>query len=94
MGIVGHAAKANIALQSLSVDVQCDWNVAGVFGLEDTVPPSYTAVRVLVNVESRASPDAVREVVAAAERYSPYVDVFRRALDVSLEVTVASDPED
>jgi hypothetical protein len=93
MGIVQHAAKADVVLDSLSVEVECDWDAAGYLGLNDTVPASYTAVRVIVSVESRASPDLVREVIATAERYSPYIDVFSNARQVALTVNVGSPTE-
>ena len=44
------------------------------------VPPGYSEVRYLVSIESPASRQQLDELLALAERHSPYLDVFGRAM--------------
>ena len=92
MGIVIQAAKMHVALDNLTVEVQCDWDASGALELNDSAPPSYTDVRVIVRIQSGAPEGKVRELVGIAERYSSYIDVFRRALDVEVEVQMVAVP--
>jgi hypothetical protein len=88
MGIVMQAAAKDVPLDAVSVEVQADWDARGYLGLHEDIPPGYTQVRVIVDIQSAAPEERVREVVKAAERFSPYGDVFRRANDVVLDVQI------
>lgn len=84
MGIVIQAAQMGIGLDALTIEVQCDWDASASLGLNDATPPGYTEVRVAVRLASSAPKDQLRDLVRIAERYSSYVDVFRRAQDVAI----------
>ena len=88
MGIVLKAAEKDIPLEAVSVEVQADGDARGYLGLDDDIPPGYTQIRVIVDVRSFAEKESVRELVKIAERYSPLVDVFRRANDLIVDVRV------
>ena len=77
--IAGWAARLEIPLDALEVEVQADLDARGELGMDDRIPAGYQQVRYTVSVETTASADAVAKLVATAERYSPYVDVFDRA---------------
>jgi uncharacterized OsmC-like protein len=93
MGIVMKAAEMEIPLDSIAVEVHADWDARGYLGLDQAIPPGYTRLRVDVHVQSPAAETAVRELVAAAERFSPYVDVFRRSNVLEIDVRVTPVPE-
>lgn len=90
MGIVIQASRMDIALDALTVEVQCDWDAGAALGLSDGTPPGYTQVRIGVRIQSSASEDRLRELVSSAERCSSYVDVFRRATNVEVAVQAIS----
>jgi len=92
MGIVIRAAEMEIPLDSVAVEVHADWDARGYLGLGEGVPPGYTQLRVIVDIISSASEERVRELVAIAERLSPYVDTFRRGNDVRIDLRVAQAP--
>jgi len=89
MGIVLQAAEKDIPLDAVSVEVQGEGDARGYLGLDDDIPPGYTQIRVIVDVQSTAPEERVREIIRTAERYSPLGDVFRRANDVVVDVRVA-----
>lgn len=79
ISIVGWAARLEIPVDAVEVEVQADFDARGELGMGD-VPAGYAEVRYVVSIESPAPPDTVAELLATAERHSPYVDVFSREL--------------
>lgn len=80
IGIATWAARLGIAIDALEVEVQGDSDARGELGADEAVPPGYQSVRYLVFVDSPASEADLVELIGTAERHSPYVDVFSRAL--------------
>lgn len=78
IGITVWAARLEIPLITIEVEVQADFDARGELGVGDGVPPGYEEVRYLVSIESPASDAALAELVRIAERHSPYLDVFAR----------------
>jgi uncharacterized OsmC-like protein len=76
MGIAGWAARREVPVDAIQVEVQTDFDARGELGMDDSIPPGYQAVRYVISVDSTAPSETVAELVATAERYSPYVDVF------------------
>lgn len=79
IGIATWAARLDVPLDSVEVEVQADFNARGELGMDPDIPAGYTGVRYTVSIDSPADAADVRHVVATAERHSPYLDVFGRA---------------
>jgi uncharacterized OsmC-like protein len=77
MSYVMWAARLNVPLYDLAVEVQADTDLRGMYGVDD-IPAGYSDVRYIVSVRSPASQEAILRVLDTAEAHSPYVDVFRR----------------
>jgi len=88
------AARLDVPINALSVDVEADYDSRGELGVSDDVPPGYTEVRYVVTIESPAPRGQVEAVIDTADRYSPYRDVFARAhqLRRELRITAPVDP--
>ncbi len=80
MGIAIWAARLGVPLDALEVEVQADFDARGELGVATGVPPGYSEVRYVVRVESPAPRDEVDQLLRMAERHSPYLDVFGRAM--------------
>lgn len=80
ISIAGWAARMEIPINALEVEVQADFDARGELGVDEHVPPGYQNVRCFVSIDSPASQDALNELINRAERHSPYNDVFGRAL--------------
>ena len=80
IGITMWAARAGIPIDALEVEVQADFDARGELGVGDGIPPGYQAVRYLVSIDSPASQEALVDLLETAERHSPYLDVYSRAL--------------
>ncbi|MGH6917038.1 MAG: OsmC family protein [Geminicoccaceae bacterium] len=79
IGIAIWAARLGVPIDAVEVEVQADFNARAELGM-DPVPPGYSEVRYLVSIDSPASRPELDELLALAERHSPYLDVFGRAM--------------
>jgi len=93
MSIVRFAAREGVTFTCLEVEVQADYDARGENGWDD-VPPGYGAVRCVVTAESEAPEAEVARVLALAERHTPYLDIFRRAVPVACETWILNPQND
>ncbi len=78
IGYMLWASKLNVAIESLEVEIQADYDDGGLFDTSDNFP-GYLELRYLVRVKSPASQDDVEHVLNMGDKHSPYLDVFSRA---------------
>jgi len=90
MGYVMWAALKDVPLDSVEVTVEADYDARGMFGVDDSVPPGWPAVRYTVVIGSPAPEEKVRELAEYADRVSPILDDLRRAVPVSGELRIAA----
>jgi uncharacterized OsmC-like protein len=72
------AARANIQIDALEVEVQADFDARGQYGVGEDIAAGYQEVRYVIAIDSPAPEDDVVRLLETAERHSPYVDVFGR----------------
>jgi uncharacterized OsmC-like protein len=89
MGYVTWAAHLGVPLDSVEVVVEADYDARGMYGVDDTVAPGWTAMRYTVNIASPAAEEKVREMVEYADRLSPLLDDFKRPIPVTRELRIA-----
>jgi uncharacterized OsmC-like protein len=80
IGIAIWSARLGVTIDGLEVEVQADFDARGELGMGDGIPPGYSEVRYAVSIESRAPEHELERLLALAERHSPYLDVFGRAI--------------
>jgi len=78
MCIAAWAARLEIPIDALEVEVQAPFNARGELGMDDSILPGYEEVRYAISIASPACAQDVEKLISTAERYSPYVDVFAR----------------
>ena len=79
IGIASWAARLEIPVTAVEVEVQADFDARGELGMDESIPAGYKEVRYDVSIESSAAEDALARLIETAERHSPYIDVFGRA---------------
>ncbi|HEU4758732.1 MAG TPA: OsmC family protein [Dehalococcoidia bacterium] len=89
IGYMMWAAVKGIPLDSVEVVVEADYDAVGMFGVDDSVSPGWGAVRYTAKISSPAPAEQVRELVAYADRYSPVLDIIRRAIPVTGALQIA-----
>jgi len=84
------AARRGVQIDELTVEIQADYDARGELGVDDTVRPAYSEVRIVVDVKSPASEAEVAAMLEEAERHSPWLQVFREPVSVAREARIAS----
>ena len=90
IGYMMRAARDNINIQSLEVEVQARYDDGPLFGTTEEVPPGYLEVKYIVRIESDASEEAIMQLLDEADQHSPYLDVFSRGQHCVREVNIVA----
>ncbi len=80
IGIAAWSARLGVPVDAVEVEVEADFDARGELGMGQGIPPGYTEVRYAVAIQSRAPGHLLDEVLELAERHSPYLDTFGRAV--------------
>jgi uncharacterized OsmC-like protein len=89
IGYMMRAARFNVLIKSLEVEVQGDYDDGALFGTID-LPPGYVQVRYIVTIESDSPEDRILSLLDDADKHSPYLDVFSRGQDCTRQVRIIS----
>ena len=89
IGYVMAAAVMDLPLDSVEVIVEADYDARGMFDVDMSVPPGWTAVRYRTVISSPAPAERVRELVEFADAHSSVLDIIRRAVPVTGEIKIA-----
>jgi uncharacterized OsmC-like protein len=89
IGYMMRAARDNINIQSLEVEVQASYDDGPLFGTNNQAP-GYSNVKYIVTIESDASEQQIRQLLDEADEHSPYLDVFARAQDCKREIKIVT----
>jgi uncharacterized OsmC-like protein len=90
MGYVIWSTHLGVTFDSVEVVVEADYDAVGMYGVDDSVPPGWGAIRYSVKISSAAPEERVREVVEFADRHSPLLDDFRRPVPVTRELQITA----
>jgi uncharacterized OsmC-like protein len=84
------AAYLEIPVDSVEVTVEADYDASGLFGVDDSVPARWSAMRYTVSLVTDAPEDQLQSLREHADRYSSLLNAFRDAIPVTGEVTVST----
>jgi uncharacterized OsmC-like protein len=77
------AEQLGIAVDSVAVRAEGDLDLRGFFGVDETVRPGFTAIRLDVTVTGPESPQRYQELAAAVDEHCPVLDLFRNPVPVT-----------
>ena len=86
VGYALNAALRGIKIKDLKVEVEGDLDLAGFFGLSETVPPGFTGIRAKVHLDTDASPAALQALHAHVMKTSPVGCILSKPLKVTTEL--------
>lgn len=90
MGYQMRAARLGVDLASVTVEIEADYDMAGMLSIESTARPGYTEVRYHVTVESSAPEADILRVLDEADILSPYRDVFSDETPMKRTVSITA----
>ncbi len=83
------AAVMEVPVNRIEVDVESDLDARGMLGIDDS-PPGFRELRYKVTIESPAGEDEIMKVLDKADRQSPVLDDFKRAIPVRRQVELVN----
>ena len=86
------ADELGIALERVTVEVAGDIDLRGYLGLDDAVPPGYSALRVDVRLEGPETEERYRLLAERAEQHCPLLDALVRPLPVERSLALGAPP--
>lgn len=87
IGYAMWAARRNVSLRSVEIEVQADYDTCAEYGIGDA-KPGYQQVRCRVTVTTDGSREEVERLLEEANQASSYLHVWRDPQDVKLEIQV------
>jgi uncharacterized OsmC-like protein len=83
------AAKLGIAIAGIEARVEGDIDLRGFFGLDETIRPGFTRIRVFVTLRGPESEARYDELVVAVNAHCPVLDIVSNPVPVTLDVKFA-----
>jgi|KBSMisStaDraftv2_1062788.scaffolds.fasta_scaffold00167_35 uncharacterized OsmC-like protein len=83
-----YAAKMDVPIQTLEVEVEADYDDSVLFGVFEDRVPGYRQVRYTVSVETDAPEAEILRVLDEADRHSPWLGVFSRPQHVIRQIQI------
>jgi len=84
------AAKLDIAFDQVRVRVEGDLDVRGFFGVDESVRPGFSAIRVHAEISGPESSDRYDELYKAVEAHCPVQDIVTNGVPVTSGLTVTA----
>ena len=84
------AARLEVSLESVEVDVYADYDARGELDALSDVRPGYLEIRYVVRIESSAPESDVLRVLDTADECSTFVDVFSNGVPLRREVQIST----
>lgn len=83
-----YADKLGITIDELTLSAEGDLDVRGFFGLDETVRPGFTAVRVAVDITGPDSEERYRELTDTVDKHCPVLDLTQNPTPVTTTLRV------
>ena len=94
IGYAMWAARLDVPIRALTVEVRARYDVRGELGVDGTIRPGYEDVVYVVTVDTDAADDVVYRWLDTADRYSSWLDDLRNPVPVSRDVRILRRPKD
>ena len=87
-GYYVHAALLGIKINSLTIEVESDYDLRGNLGIDDSIPKGYSEVRYAVFIDSPDDPEKLVELIEQSDRLDWVRDIFATAIPLRRELQV------
>ena len=88
MGYAMWAARLDISVRSLAVEVRARYDARGELAIDDSVRPGYADIVYVVTIDTDAPDADVHRMLDLADRHSSWLDDLRNPVPVSREVRI------
>lgn len=78
-----YAAQLGIQVDDISIDAEGDLDVRGLFGIDESIRPGFSDIRLTVNITGPESQERYEELARTVEARCPVQDLFSNATPFS-----------
>jgi len=89
IGVKLWAARADIQIDFVDVQLEADVDARGEMGVDDDIAPGFLDTRLKISARSSAPADEVEAVIARSLKYSPLFDIFSNEQNIRLTLDIA-----
>jgi uncharacterized OsmC-like protein len=82
------AARLEVPIRSLTVEIRAQYDVRGELAVDPNVRPGYGSIVYVVTVDSDAPDGDIQRVLDTADRHSSWLDDIRNPVPISREVHI------
>jgi uncharacterized OsmC-like protein len=82
------AEHLGISFDKLTVTVEGDLDLRGFFGVDDSVRPGYSGIRIRVGITGAETDERYQQLATAVDEHCPVLDLFRNPVPVDRIITV------
>lgn len=90
IGYMTWAAVKGVLIESLSVEVEADYDAAGTMGIDPSRPAGWSAMRYTVHVESTAPAAEIEALIEQADKHSSLLYAFANPIPISRTVDITA----
>jgi putative redox protein len=80
------AQNLGITIDSIDAKAEGDLDVRGLFGMDETVRPGFSAIRLIIHVTGPETQERYDELHAFVDAHCPVLDLFSNATPVAVEL--------
>jgi len=80
------AQNLGIAIDSIDAKAEGDLDVQGLFGMDESVRPGFSAIRLVIHVTGPETQERYDELHAFVDAHCPVLDLFSNATPVAVEL--------
>jgi len=90
IGVKLWAARADIQIDYIDVQLEADADARGEMGVDDDIAPGFLVTRLIIAVRSNAPKKDVEAVIARSLKYSPLYDIYTNEQNIAMTYDIAN----
>lgn len=86
MGYVMWAAKLNLDIKSIEMNIEADFDARGEFGF-DNISPGYSEIRYEIIISSNEDFKKIKSLINKSEKHSSFYELFNKGTRIKKRIT-------
>ncbi len=90
IGVKLWAARADIKIDYVDVQLEADVDARGEMGVDDKIAPGFLDTRLTICVRTNAPREDIEDVIARSLKYSPLFDIYSNEQKIHMNLEIAN----
>ena len=93
IGVKLWAARADMQIDYVDVQLEADVDARGEMGVDDDIAPGFLVTRLIISVRTNAPKEDVEKVITRSLKYSPLFDIYSNPQNIALTLDIAKNDD-